>query len=181
MKPEEWGQLKDDLSRISDAVDGQHGAAQQRIARVGLRWISTLLQKNSDYGCAVWQTPVLAPDCDPGTAIRVRMSDKISRIQALIGKDPEVKSESIEDTIGDLGAYCLLLLAMPNETTEGGDMTAVTKTTRLFAAANKIHARLIAIEACVTAIDKSSISRELRSVINDFDAALSRHREGGEG
>lgn len=58
---------------------------------------------------------------------------------------------------------------------------AVTKAVRLFAAANKIHARLIAIEACVNAIDKSSISRELGWVISDFDAALSWGREGGEG
>lgn len=102
------------MQPIDDALSGSRGASQMRIATVGLEWISTLLAKNADYGSSVWQVPVLAPDCDPAIAIRVRMSDKINRLQTLLsGKKPEVTTESIDDTIKDLGAYCLLYLARP--------------------------------------------------------------------
>lgn len=99
------------LLTIEQARYGHRGADQQRIAEIGLKWIVLLLRKNADYGSSVWLTPILAPDTNPGVAIRVRMSDKIQRLQRLLaGNEPEV-NESIEDTIKDLGAYCLLYLA----------------------------------------------------------------------
>jgi len=101
------------LSRIIEALDGDRGADQQRIAKVGVEWIDLILRKNADYGCAVWEVPVLAPTTDAKTAILVRMSDKVSRIRNLLGAEQHVQDESLEDTLRDLGAYCLLYLAAP--------------------------------------------------------------------
>lgn len=98
---------------IIASLAGNRGPDQQRIAQVGIDWIETLLAKNSDYGSSAWESPELAPECDANAAIRVRMSDKIKRIKSLLNKPPEVASESLEDTIKDLGAYCLLWLARP--------------------------------------------------------------------
>ncbi len=113
------------MDLIGEALQGNRGADQQRIAKTGIAWVETLLRKNSDYGSSVWKTPVLAPDCDPAIAIRVRMSDKINRLQTLLaGKSAEVSGESIDDTLKDLGAYCLLYLARPIEAeTNAGEPT----------------------------------------------------------
>jgi hypothetical protein len=49
-----------------------------------------------------------------GDAILVRMSDKIARIRKLSGNTAApLVNESFDDTIRDLGAYCLLYLARP--------------------------------------------------------------------
>ena len=101
------------LTRFSVALEGHYGEDQQRIAQTALKWIDTLLRKNHDYGCTVWDTPILAPDLDPASAIFVRMSDKIARLNNLRSTNAEVTDESIEDTISDLGSYALLLLARP--------------------------------------------------------------------
>lgn len=123
MKVEEqvpgFNQLEQDQLRVEESIYGKYGPDQQRIATVGLTWVATLLRKNSDYGSAVWQEPILAPDCSTDAAIRVRMSDKVSRIRSLLSKRAEVKEETIDDSIGDLGAYCLLLLASPKRGTHG--------------------------------------------------------------
>lgn len=102
--------------RLIQALDGVRGPDQKRLAEVGLQWIDLMLRKNMDYGGSAWKVPVLAPELNPAAAIRVRMSDKIERIQSLLTKSPEVVSESIRDTIQDLGVYCLLWLARPEET-----------------------------------------------------------------
>lgn len=102
----------DQLNELGDAISGSRGGEQQRIARVGLEWICLLFAKNADYGASVWQSPVLCPGMEVTAAIRVRMSDKIARLAALQAKGAEV-DESLEDTIRDLGAYCLLYLTRP--------------------------------------------------------------------
>lgn len=103
------------LQRLRDAVRGERGPDQQRIAETVLRWADLLLRKNADYGAAVWRVPLLTPDVSAGDAILVRMSDKISRLKTLLanGGEGEVYDETIEDNVGDLGAYCLLWLARP--------------------------------------------------------------------
>ena len=101
-----------DFALLTDASNGNRGESQKRIADAVVQWAALMLRKNADYGCAVWDPPMLAPKCDAGTAILVRMSDKLSRLVSLQGKEAEV-SESVDDTIRDLGAYCLLLLARP--------------------------------------------------------------------
>jgi hypothetical protein len=101
---------------VGDAFYGHRGVDQKRIAREGVAWVALLLRKNADYDSSAWKRPVLAPECDVDTAMRVRMSDKIERIMSLLKKDgPEVAEESIRDTMRDLGAYCLLWLACPND------------------------------------------------------------------
>lgn len=107
-------------SELSEAMEGERGPAQKRIATEGIEWLELLLRKNSDYGCAVWDRPVLCPQAPARHAILVRMSDKIARIASLQGKmaeggDMEVLGESFDDTIRDLGAYCLLYLSAPGE------------------------------------------------------------------
>lgn len=103
-----------DLEAVQAAINGDRGDDQKRIAEFGLATIATLLRKNSDYGCSVWKSPVLAPKMAPGDAILVRMSDKVNRLSTLLARDekPEV-AESIEDTLADLGAYSILYLARP--------------------------------------------------------------------
>jgi len=103
------------LDILGDALDGQRGLDQQRIASVGLRWIVQILAKNTDYGSSVWKAPLLCPGLDVSEAIFVRMTDKIERIRRLRERLPEVTGESLEDTVADLGSYCLLWLARPIE------------------------------------------------------------------
>ena len=102
------------FNQIQNALQSQN-ESQNRIAEVGLDWITTLLSKNRDYGDSAWKEPVLAPELSIDSAIRVRMSDKIERIRNLLDKEPEVITESLEDTVNDLGAYCLLWLARPKD------------------------------------------------------------------
>lgn len=103
-----------DLEVLQTALTGDRGADQESIAREVIKWGAMLLRKNRDYGSSVWQSPILAPECTPGTAIRVRMSDKLNRLMTLLVQPPEVVNESIDDTLRDLGAYCLLELARPD-------------------------------------------------------------------
>jgi hypothetical protein len=96
------------LDIVHDALEGKRGEHQQLIAEVGAAWITTLLQKNNDYGSSVFKEPVLCSGLPTTSAIDVRMSDKIARIQNLKTAKQEVVSESIQDTYNDLGSYCLL-------------------------------------------------------------------------
>lgn len=99
---------------IHDAIQGHRGPDQQRIANEALAWTELLLRKNADYGSSAWIAPILAQHCEPGTAILVRMSDKIQRLASLAShKDAHVHAESFDDTVRDLGAYCLLYLTRP--------------------------------------------------------------------
>jgi len=67
------------------------------------------LKKNHDYGSSVFQQPVMAPNVDGGSAILVRMSDKIKRILKLTRTGLNaVKDESLADTFCDLGTYAFL-------------------------------------------------------------------------
>ena len=70
---------------------------------------TVLVRKNTDYGASAFNRPALAPDVKPTTAILVRMSDKISRLNNLQGAD-KPNCEAIEDTILDLAGYAILLL-----------------------------------------------------------------------
>lgn len=87
-----------------------------RIAQTGVAWTSLVMRKYHDYGDSVWRPSVLAPEVNTSAAIRVRMSDKISRLSELFsGRQSQLKEETIDDTIADLGAYCLLYLARPSQ------------------------------------------------------------------
>jgi hypothetical protein len=111
--------IPDELTLIARTLNGVNGSDQQRIAEVGIDWIQTLLAKNKDYGGSAWETPCLAPHIDVRDALFCRMSDKVKRIAALSsGATPKV-NESLEDTVKDLGAYCLLWLARPVDSSTG--------------------------------------------------------------
>lgn len=104
---------------ICDSLHGKRGDAAKRIADTFIDNLESVLQKNADYGCSVWERPMLAPRLDAGTAILVRMTDKIKRLQTLLSGGPmQVKDESIEDTIRDLGNYCGLYLARPQPSSQ---------------------------------------------------------------
>lgn len=105
-----------DVEVFAQALRGDRGPDQQRIAVEGLNFIQTLLKKNADYGSSVWEPPVLAPNMSRGDSILVRMSDKVKRIQTIQrnGK-AEISSEALEDSIRDLAAYGLLYLCRPQE------------------------------------------------------------------
>lgn len=100
---------------IEAALSGERGPDQKRIADTAIDWMATLLRKNADYGSSAWKVPILAPTMSVGDAIMVRMTDKIERIASLLQRPAEVKSETLEDTVKDLVAYCLLWLARPKE------------------------------------------------------------------
>ena len=104
--------------RIRQAVNGDHGEDQRRLAEQGMQLVALLLAKNADYGGSAWQIPTLAPGLSLREAIQCRMSDKIQRLQMLLsGKAPEVL-ESTEDTMRDLAGYCILWLGAPQAVPE---------------------------------------------------------------
>lgn len=100
------------IMEIEKAANGLLGEDQRLIAKVGVDWVATLLAKNRDYGSSAWKAPVLCPGMLPGQALLCRMSDKIERIAKLSTTSAAVTSESLEDTVKDLGAYCLLWLTL---------------------------------------------------------------------
>lgn len=102
------------LSRIREAIAGDHGPDQQRIAQHGLALIHTLLQKNADYGSSAWKPPILAPHLTAREAIQCRMSDKIERFQNLIQNPTPEVNESIGDTMLDFGGYSILWHGAPD-------------------------------------------------------------------
>jgi hypothetical protein len=71
---------------------------------------NTLIAKNTDYGDTANSSPLLASTIPPRTAILVRMSDKISRLQNLLKGNPASVAESIDDTMADLAGYAVLYL-----------------------------------------------------------------------
>ena len=97
---------------IRQALNGERGDDQQKIATAGMQIVELLLRKNRDYGGSAWKRPVLAPSLEPRTAMLCRMSDKIERIQSLLEKGGnEVKDESLNDTFKDLCGYLMLYVA----------------------------------------------------------------------
>lgn len=110
---------EEDYNLIRSAMDGRFTPDAQRIAEVGTAWVATIIRKNTDYGSSVWKPALFAPHLDPGTVILVRMSDKVSRINSLIQRGEALVNESLDDTIQDLGAYCLLYLARPMDSNKG--------------------------------------------------------------
>ncbi len=103
-----------DLDLIWAAWNGERGSDQERIARVFVAGAALCLRKNEAYGSSAWKAPVLAPGLDVGTAILVRMSDKVERLNSLLGDSRrDSGDEPIEDTLHDLVNYGLLYLARP--------------------------------------------------------------------
>lgn len=66
--------------------------------------ILTYLKKNADYG----NSADMSMEMFGAVAYAVRMSDKVNRIESLVGKEAEVDDEKIEDTILDLVNYYVM-------------------------------------------------------------------------
>ncbi len=94
---------------IEEALDGDRGDIQCRIAHTGLGLVELLLKKNKDYGSSVFEPPELDPTASPSVGILARMSDKVRRIRQLRQNGAEV-AESIDETVLDLGGYSILWL-----------------------------------------------------------------------
>lgn len=112
MRDQELAQLEADLPLVLNAM-GDTNADRQRIAEQGVMLVAKLLRKNADYGSSAFKRPRLSPALDAGEAIKVRMSDKLERLESLAGKDPQVAGESWEDTLMDLAGYIVLYFARP--------------------------------------------------------------------
>lgn len=121
-QPNSYKENSKPIRQLQSALHGKRGPDQQRIAEQGLAWVDLILRKNSDYGSSVFKVPVLAPNLSPGDAILVRMSDKIDWLISLQKKGTAEVAESLEDTIRDLGAYCLLYLCRSTESPEAEKM-----------------------------------------------------------
>lgn len=104
----------DDLSYVAGAYNGPD-EGRRRIAQIGTEIVALLLKKNADYGQSAWQPPLLAPEQAPDVGIRVRMSDKIQRLQRLLAGNTAEVNESIADSFRDLAGYAILWLARPEE------------------------------------------------------------------
>ena len=102
------------FDRIREAAAGHHGEDQKRLVTSGLEVVTTLLQKNADYGGSAWQVPLLAPQLTPRQAIQCRMSDKVMRLAKLLSGEQAQVQESIEDTMRDLAGYSILWLGSPD-------------------------------------------------------------------
>lgn len=74
-----------------------------------------LVRKNGDYGDSAFQAPILTPNVEPKTAILVRASDKIARLNNLLTTGKKPNWETLEDTVMDLAGYCILYLAAPDQ------------------------------------------------------------------
>lgn len=107
-----------DVNLIREALNGQRGADQQRLAEYGVKVVSTLIRKNNDYGGSAWQRPELADHLSPGDAILVRLSDKLARLKKLLKSNRAEVAESINDTLLDAAGYFILLVAKPEESNE---------------------------------------------------------------
>jgi hypothetical protein len=104
-----------DVELLRQALNGERGEDQKKIAEVGIGIVTTLLKKNRDYAGSAYQSPCLLQSLTPRQGIQVRMSDKIQRLQNLLkGNTAEVK-ESVEDSMTDLSGYAILWLTAPED------------------------------------------------------------------
>ena len=82
--------------------------SEDLIRSVTRNLLETLIAKNRDYGATAVRNPLLAPGLSATTAILVRMSDKVMRLQNLLSGNKAVVKESLSDTVLDLAGYAIL-------------------------------------------------------------------------
>jgi len=110
-----------DVDLIMDALAERITVDAEQIAVMGLSIIATLIRKNLDYGSCIFEQGTLSPDVPIDSAIRVRMGDKIGRINTLLSqkRDPHVE-ESLEDSFRDLAGYAILYLCQRERVSVSG-------------------------------------------------------------
>lgn len=86
---------------------------EDSVTTIICKQLSELIEvKNKAYGEAASEPPILLPELDSKSAILVRMSDKIKRIQTLLSyPEEESRDETLRDSVMDLAGYCILFLA----------------------------------------------------------------------
>lgn len=104
---EDWDNAFDALKEYIHNPDACRDTEVMMVEEA-IKVVFTLIRKNRDYGSSVFDAPRLTPHLDPGIAIDVRLSDKLNRLEQLSKTDPEVKSESIDDTKLDIIGYLIL-------------------------------------------------------------------------
>ena len=67
-----------------------------------------LIRKNVNYGSAFEGRPCLVPAITPFGGLMVRLSDKIARLETLLGGEPDTVGESLDDTLDDIAGYAIL-------------------------------------------------------------------------
>jgi hypothetical protein len=82
-----------------------HIEFREWVQRAAISDAARMIAKNADYGSSMFQPPVLAPHLDAKTAILVRLSDKIARMQTLMSGNAPKVDESLKDTIRDARGY----------------------------------------------------------------------------
>lgn len=108
--PDDWTPYEG-THQLLQALTGQVGDDQQKIAEMGLQVVCMLLAKNRRYGnSALDPLRVFARDLSPRDQMHVRMDDKLSRL--VRGTD----HTDGEDPIFDLVGYAILdLIAAHDE------------------------------------------------------------------
>ncbi len=101
------------LEDIKEALQSDN-PSQVLIAEMCLRVSTLLLEKNKAYGNSAFEPPLLAPELNADTGIRVRLSDKIKRMINIL-KDVETLNtksftEPLPQTILDAVGYMTLWL-----------------------------------------------------------------------
>jgi hypothetical protein len=106
--PTDQNTVEDNLRIITDALAGRN-QDQREIAFLGLQTIAIMVRKNQDYGSSVFNIGAISPDVSPEAGLRVRLGDKLSRINNLVNQPGNQQvAESITDTGHDASAYLLL-------------------------------------------------------------------------
>lgn len=94
----------DDLAKIRKAIEDTVDDLKK-----------TLITKNVEYGQSAFRIPPFTPNMSNESAILVRMGDKVERLQSLAKRCvnlDRVEYESFDDTVLDLGGYCVLYMAL---------------------------------------------------------------------
>ena len=85
------------------------------------------VSKNKDYGDAFGISMK-----EHGTiAAVVRIGDKYNRLKALIDTPPQVKDESLEDTLMDMANYCIMTVMSLREQNNGDNLSGLLRSRTL--------------------------------------------------
>lgn len=101
-----------------------HNDLVKKFEKISLNMFETMKKKNADYAgnddaFSNFRLVEVLKISTTEQGILVRMCDKFSRISNLLsGKNPEVKNESIQDTLQDLAVYSILLSIIVSETSK---------------------------------------------------------------
>jgi hypothetical protein len=100
------------MSKAKIKAKQEYSLLQQNILNECRDLAQLLIAKNSDYGSAFAESPILLPNLDAKSGILIRMSDKIKRIRELLQNNlvGKVKKETILETFEDLAGYCILYI-----------------------------------------------------------------------